>query len=203
MTDPFMLVNEIRKLEQRQRQLGEEANRALEAISSIPEDVMIGHGTNLKEEITRLNSQGCSIESLEKKLEDVQKSIDVLRIMEQEIENKPPEDNEIAPSGSHRSPCLFKTPRKADDRQVPSREGNPSTRRTKSVDVKKMERMFKDATEENVRSIIAYVTELKERIANLQYQKQLLVCQVLELEEAKEAGNNEADSCLQSPMACT
>ncbi|KAK8673933.1 hypothetical protein V6N13_112242 [Hibiscus sabdariffa] len=43
------------------------------------------------------------------------------RIMEQEMENKPPEDNEIAPSGSYRSPGLFKTPRKADDRQVPSR----------------------------------------------------------------------------------
>ncbi|KAK8673934.1 hypothetical protein V6N13_112243 [Hibiscus sabdariffa] len=85
MTDPSVLVHEIRKLEQRQRRLGEEANRALEvlhkevsshrlgnkeaaealakmlsevkdmqAISSIPEDVMIGHGTNLKEEITRL-----------------------------------------------------------------------------------------------------------------------------------------------------
>ncbi|KAL4379605.1 hypothetical protein GQ457_02G008280 [Hibiscus cannabinus] len=94
------------------------------------------------------------------------------RIMEQEMENKPPEDNEIAPSGSYRSPGLFKTPRKADDRQVPSREGTPSTRRTKSDDVKKMERMFKDATEENVRSIIAHVTELKERVAKLQYQKQ-------------------------------
>ncbi|KAK8515438.1 hypothetical protein V6N13_139584 [Hibiscus sabdariffa] len=271
MTDPSMIVHEIRKLEQRQRQLGEEANRALEvlhkevsshrlgnkeaaeaiakmlseikdmqAISSIPEDVMIGHGTNLKEEITRLNTQGCSIESLEKKLENVQQSIDMLvssisngeetpefktqvkkkkilpfplknraniqnlirapcsplstsqRIMEQDIENKPPEDNEIAPSSSHRSPGLFKTPRKADD--------SPSTRQANSVDVKKMEKMFKDATEENIRSIRAYVTELKERVAKLQYQKQLLVCQVLELEETKEAENDDADSCLQSPM---
>ncbi|GMI84335.1 ARABIDOPSIS NPK1-ACTIVATING KINESIN 2, NPK1-ACTIVATING KINESIN 2, TETRASPORE [Hibiscus trionum] len=279
MTDPSMLVHEIRKLEQRQRQLGEEANRALEvlhkevsshrmgnkeaaeaiakmlseikdmqAISSIPEDVKIEQGSDLKEEITRLNSQGCSIESLEKKLESVQKSIDMLvssistgeetpefksqvkkkkilpfplknranmqnlirapcsplsssrRIMEQDIENKPPEDNEIAPSSSHRSPGLFKTPRKADDGQASSREGTPSTRQTNSVNVKKMEKMFKDATEENVRSIIAYVTELKERVAKLQYQKQLLVCQVLELEEEKEAGNDEADSCLQSPM---
>ncbi|XP_039027886.1 kinesin-like protein KIN-7B [Hibiscus syriacus] len=278
-TDPSMLVQEIRKLEQRQRQLGEEANRALEvlhnevpshrlgnkeaaeaiakmlseikdmqAISSIPEDIMMVHGTDLKEEITRLNSQGCTIESLEKKLENVQKSIDMLvssisngeetpdfktqvkkkkilsfplknranmqnlirapcsplsssqRIMEQEIENKPPKDNEIVSSSSHRSPGLFKTPRKADDKQVSSREGTPSTRQTNSVDVKKMQRMFKDATEENIRSIRAYVTELKERVAKLQYQKQLLVCQVLELEEAKEAGNEEADSCLQSPM---
>ncbi|KAE8677131.1 Kinesin-like protein NACK1 [Hibiscus syriacus] len=282
MTDPSMLVHEIRKLEQRQRQLGEEANRALEvlhkevsshrlgnkeaaeaiakmlseikdmqAISSIPEDIMIGHGTDLKQEITRLNSQGCTIESLEKKLENVQKSIDLLvssisngeetpdfktqvkkkkilafplknrvnmqnlirapcsplsssqSITEQEIENKPPpEDNETVSSSSHRSPGLFKTPRKADDRQVSSREGTPSTRQTNSVDVKKMQRMFKDATEENIRSIRAYVTELKERVAKLQYQKQLLVCQVLELEEAKEAGNDEEDSCVQSPMPC-
>ncbi|KAK8673932.1 hypothetical protein V6N13_112241 [Hibiscus sabdariffa] len=63
-----------------------------------------------------------------------------------------------------------------------------------------MERMFKDAKEENVRSIIAHVTELKQQVAKLQYQKQLLVCQVLELEETKEAGNDEANTYLQSPM---
>lgn len=255
-TDPSMLVHEIRKLEQRQRQLGEEANRALEvlhkevsshrlgnketaeaiakmlfeikdmqAISSIPEDVMIGNGANLKEEITRLNSEGCTIESLEKKLENVQKSIDILvssipngeetpefktqlkkkrilpftlknstnmqniirapcsplssshKIMEQDIENKAPEDNENA--RSHKSPGLFKTPpSKSDARQVSSREGTPSTKQTNSVDVKKMQRMFKNAAEENIRSIRDYVTELKERVAKLQYQKQLLVCQV-------------------------
>jgi centromeric protein E len=41
--------------------------------------------------------------------------------------------------------------------------------------------MFKTAAEENIKSIRAYVTELKERVAKLQYQKQLLVCQVLKL----------------------
>ncbi|KAB1996333.1 hypothetical protein ES319_D13G223700v1 [Gossypium barbadense] len=262
-TDPSTLVHEIRKLEQRQRQLGEEANRALEvlhkevsshrlgnketaeaiakmlfeikdmqAISSIPEDVMIGNGANLKEEITRLNSQGCTIESLEKKLENVQKSIDILvssisngeetpefktqmkkkkilpftlknstnmqniirapcsplssshKIMEQDIENKAPEDNENVSSRSHKSPGSFKTPpSKADARQVSSREGTPSTKQTNSVDVKKMQRMFKNAAEENIRSIRAYVTELKERVAKLQYQKQLLVCQQRSLKQ--------------------
>ena len=255
--DTSILVHEIRKLEQRQRQLGEEANRALEvlhkevsshklgnketaetiakmlseikdmqAASSIPEDIMIGHGTNLKEEINRLNSQGSTIASLEKELENVQKSIDMLvsslpngdetpefrsqlkkkkilpfmlnnstniqniirapcsplsssrKIMEHEIENKAPEDNERV-SRSHRSPGSFKTtPPKADDKHVSSREGTPSTRQTNSVDVKKMQRMFKNAAEDNIRSIRTYVTELKERVAKLQYQKQLLVCQV-------------------------
>ncbi|XVF48833.1 hypothetical protein PTKIN_Ptkin03bG0220100 [Pterospermum kingtungense] len=279
-TDPSMLVHEIRKLEQRQRQLGEEANRALDVLhkkvsshnlgnketaetiakmlseikdmqaasSNLPEDIMIGHGTNLKEEITRLNTQGSTIASLEKKLENVQKSIDMLvsslstngqetpefktqlkkkkilpfslnnstnmqsiirapcsplsssrKIMEHEIENKAPEDNEMV-SHSHRSPGSFKTPPKPDDKRVSSREGTPSTRQTNSVDVKKMQRMFKNAAEENIRSIRAYVTELKERVAKLQYQKQLLVCQVLELEEANEAGTDETESVPQSPM---
>ncbi|KAK6248837.1 hypothetical protein QUC31_020402 [Theobroma cacao] len=278
-TDPSMLVHEIRKLEQRQRQLGEEANRALEvlhkevashkfgnqetaetiakmlseikdmqAASSIPEDIVIGDGTNLKEEITRLNSQGSTIASLEKKLENVQKSIDMLvsnlsngeetpefktqlkkkkilpftlnnsanmqniirapcsplsssrKTMEYEIENKAPEDNEMV-SRSHRSPGRFKTtPPKADDKHASSREGTPSTRQTNSVDVKKMQRMFKNAAEENIRSIRAYVTELKERVAKLQYQKQLLVCQVLELEESNEVGTDETDRILQSPL---
>ncbi|XVF35194.1 hypothetical protein REPUB_Repub18cG0124300 [Reevesia pubescens] len=273
-TDPSMLVHEIRKLEQRQRQLGEEANRALEVLhkevashnlgnketaetiakmlfeikdmqeaSSIPEDIVIGHGTNLKEEISRL--RGSTIALLEKKLENVQKSIDILvssishgedtpefktqlkkkkilpftlnnstniqsiirapcsplssrNIMEHETENKAPEDNEMV-SRSHRSPGSLKTP-KTDDKRISSRDGTPSSRQTNSVDVKKMQRMFKNAAEENIRSIRAYVTELKERVAKLQYQKQLLVCQVLELEEANEAGTEETDSVLQSPM---
>ncbi|KAG0498591.1 hypothetical protein HPP92_002901 [Vanilla planifolia] len=55
--------------------------------------------------------------------------------------------------------------------------------------MKKMKKMFQNAAEENIRSIKAYVTELKERVAKLQYQKQLLVCQVLELEA------NETVSC--------
>lgn len=54
--------------------------------------------------------------------------------------------------------------------------------------------MFQNAAEENVRSIKSYVTELKERVAKLQYQKQLLVCQVLELEANEAAGyTSEAD----------
>jgi len=38
--------------------------------------------------------------------------------------------------------------------------------------------MFKVATEENINNICSYVTELKEHVAKLQYQEQLLVCQV-------------------------
>ncbi|TKY44741.1 Kinesin protein NACK1 [Spatholobus suberectus] len=56
--------------------------------------------------------------------------------------------------------------------------------------MKKMQKMFQNAAEENVRSIRAYVTELKERVAKLQYQKQLLVCQVLELEAHEANGHN-------------
>ncbi|PQQ01167.1 kinesin-like protein NACK1 [Prunus yedoensis var. nudiflora] len=51
-----------------------------------------------------------------------------------------------------------------------------------------MQKMFQNAAEENVRNIRTYVTELKERVAKLQYQKQLLVCQVLELEANEAAG---------------
>jgi centromeric protein E len=55
---------------------------------------------------------------------------------------------------------------------------NQNHRRNNSVDIKKMQNMFKTAAEENIRSIRTYVMELKERVAKLQYQKQLLVCQV-------------------------
>lgn len=259
--DPSMLVHEIRKLEQRQRQLGEEANRALEVlhnevtshrlgsqetadtvvrllseikdiqeVSSIPEDIFIGDKANLKEELTRLNSQGSAIASLERKLENVQKSIDMLassfpnsdeivefktpesktqikkkktrpfslsnsanmqhiirspcsplsssrKVMDQETENKAP-DNSMVSRGSTLPQSFADTPPKSDTGNISSREGTPASRKTNSVDVKKMQRMFKNAAEENIRSIRAYVTELKERVAKLQYQKQLLVCQV-------------------------
>lgn len=246
-TDPSMLVHEIRKLEQRQRQLGEEANRALEvlhkevsshrigsqetgeniakllseikdmqAISFIPEEIVIGDNTNLMEEISRLKTQGSTIESLEKKLESVQESIDQLvssfassketpecktqskkkkflpfavsnnanmqniirspcsplstsRKMEYELENKVPENKDALPS-SDTLPRPFQA--------TPVKDGPPASQQSNSVNVKKMQRMFKNAAEENIRSIRAYVTELKERVAKLQYQKQLLVCQV-------------------------
>nr|AMS24225.1 kinesin 7-IId protein [Marsilea vestita] len=63
-----------------------------------------------------------------------------------------------------------------------SKENTPNSKKNNSVDIRKMQQMFKTAAEENIRSIRAYVTDLKERVAKLQYQKQLLVHQVLELE---------------------
>ncbi|XP_020251958.1 kinesin-like protein KIN-7A [Asparagus officinalis] len=198
-------------------------------------------GTNLKEEITRLHSQGSTIADLEQQLENVQKSIDKLvmslpsnfqfdetvlkpspknkkkktlplnisttinrphlikspcsplssssNVLETEVENKAPEANL-----SHEAVlCSEKaTPTKSDDGgDISSRESTPRHKRSSSVNMRKMQKMFQNAAEENVRSIKAYVTELKERVAKLQYQKQLLVCQVLEL-EANEAGGTDA-----------
>ncbi|RZS08902.1 hypothetical protein BHM03_00039937 [Ensete ventricosum] len=268
-TVPSMLVHEIRKLEQLQEQLGEEANRALEVLQkevachrlgnqdaaetiaklqaeiremrvfrSLSKDddicnVMVSQnsGANLKEEITRLHSQGSSIASLEEKLENVQKSIDKLvmslpnnnhcvesnpkscksqikkkkmlpltmssnvnrpnlirapcsplsssrQVLESEVENKVPEND----TESHENISVSEkvTPSKSEDGgDISSREGTPGYRRSSSVNMRKMQKMFQNAAEENVRSIRAYVTELKERVAKLQYQKQLLVCQRL------------------------
>lgn len=255
-TDPSTLVHEIRKLEVRQRQLGEEATHALEllhkevashrlgseeatetiakllseikdmhTVNFVSAEIEIKDKASLKEEISRLNSEGTSIASLEEKLENVQKSIDRLvmyfptgeetppdyktqskkkkvipftlsntnsmshiirspcstlsssrKLMEHEIENRAP--SSVSGSGTiHRHKA---TPLKSqiDGNCISSREGTPASRRTNSVNVKKMQKMFKTAAEENIRSIKAYVTELKERVAKLQYQKQLLVCQV-------------------------
>ncbi|XP_073115420.1 kinesin-like protein KIN-7A [Elaeis guineensis] len=284
-TVPSMLVHEIRKLEQLQEQLGEEAHRALEvlqkevtchrlgnqdaaetiaklqaeiremrAIRSLTKEVNIedvvtsqNAGANLKEEITRLHSQGSTIANLEEQLENVQKSIDRLvmslpnnvqsnettpkssksqpkkkkkmlplalssninrphllrapcsplsssrKILESEIENKAPENDAVSQetfSGSEKA-----TPTKSEDGgDITSREGTPRYQRSSSVNMKKMQKMFQNAAEENVRSIRAYVTELKERVAKLQYQKQLLVCQVLELEANEAAGHDVSEA---------
>lgn len=268
-TAPFVLRHEIRKLEQLQRQLGDEANRALEvlqkevtchrlgnqnaaetiaklqaeirevrAVQSVNKEFEVKdvlhnqEAANLKEEINRLDSQGDTIANLEIQLENVQKSIDKLvmslpnittingttqksskpkkkmkmlplalssninrphiikspcsphssskSVLELEVENRVPESDNLSEkyfSGSEKA-----TPTKSEDGgEISSREGTPGYRRSSSVNMKKMQKMFENAVEENVRSIRAYVTELKERVAKLQYQKQLLVCQVLSL----------------------
>lgn len=273
LATPFTLVHEIRKLEQLQEQLGEEANRALEVLqkevschrlgnqdaaetiaklqaeiremrivrpTTITQEVQLEEvivpkrsvTANLKDEITRLHSQGCTIADLEEQLENVQKSIDKLvlslptnnqqpnteanpkskshskkkkmlplgssnapniqnlirspctptmtssrKVSESESENKDPDDDGYLSSETLQE-SEKPTPTKSEDGDVSSREGTPCFRRTSSVNMRKMQKMFQNAAEENVRSIRAYVTELKERVAKLQYQKQLLVCQV-------------------------
>ncbi|KAF3605727.1 hypothetical protein DY000_02045715 [Brassica cretica] len=203
---------------------------------------------NLKEEITRLHSQGSTIANLEEQLESVQKSIDKLvmsltsntnagdetpktknhhhhskkkklpltpssvsnrqnflkspcsplsaskQVLDCDAENKDPqENNSSATRGGTTTPQ--ETPQKGGEESgdVSSRESTPGYRRSSSVNMKKMQQMFQNAAEENVRSIRAYVTELKERVAKLQYQKQLLVCQVLELEANEGAGYSVED----------
>ncbi|CAA3026900.1 kinesin NACK1 [Olea europaea subsp. europaea] len=198
---------------------------------------------NLKEEISRLHSQGSTIADLEEKLENVQRSIDKLvmslpvnndqqsnadampkaknpskkkkslplassnslnkqnflkspcsplsvsrQVMDSEIENRAPEFDD-AVSGETQPVSEKETPTKSEGGDVSSKENTPY-RRSSSVNMRKMQKMFQNAAEENVRSIKAYVTELKERVAKLQYQKQLLVCQVLELEANEAAGYN-------------
>ncbi|XP_022955336.1 kinesin-like protein NACK1 isoform X1 [Cucurbita moschata] len=202
-------------------------------------------GANLKEEITRLHSQGSTIADLEEQLENVQKSIDKLvmslpsnyqqlmssestpkqksytkkktllplalsnvanrqnflrspcspsttsqQVLESDIENRAPDyDDVFSPETLLKSEKETPTKSSEEGGDISSKESTPCYRRSSSVNMKKMQKMFQNAAEENVRSIRAYVTELKERVAKLQYQKQLLVCQVLELEANEAAGN--------------
>lgn len=263
------LVNEIRNLENRQRQLGEEANSALEllhkevvsqklgsqdtaeSIAKMLSEIKVMHAASctsevqakdkatLIEEITRLNSEENGIAVLEDKLEKVQKVIEELvmhlpigeetpdsktsakkrrglpftlsntanmpniirspcsatssrKLMEHETENRAPEKD----SGVHdvilRQKCI--TPSSEENCSISSRGDCSEQKHPSSINMKKMQRMFKKATEDNIQSIKAYVTELKERVAKLQYQKKLLVCQVLELEEANEASSDDTET---------
>uniref|UniRef100_A0A803MFA2 Kinesin-like protein n=1 Tax=Chenopodium quinoa TaxID=63459 RepID=A0A803MFA2_CHEQI len=221
----------------------------MQIINSISEDIMVKDKADLKEEIIRLNSQGQTIESLEKKLENVQNSVDRLvftlgnnedtpdsktqskrkkgipfnltnspnmsnfirapcsplsssrRVMD-EIGNTMSDNQSTVPTNDSLQNSCKSTPLKGD--QVgyshSSRENTPARQKSNSVNVKKMKKMFNNTLEETARNIRSYVTELKERVAKLQYQKQLLVCQVLDLEagEATTSSHGEAD---QSPFS--
>ncbi|CAI0450720.1 unnamed protein product [Linum tenue] len=234
--------------------------REMRSLPQLPKEVQIGSvmiptnksvSANLKEEITRLHSQGSTIANLEEQLENVQKSIDKLimslpsnntpelnfespasnsksqhkkkktlplspsnsgirqnfirspcsplsssrQVSENDRENRAPENGDVLVSNVNSQQEYAKqqtTPVKSEEcGGVSSKEGvSAGYRRSSSVNMKKMQKMFQNAAEENVRSIRAYVTELKERVAKLQYQKQLLVCQVLELEANEAAGYN-------------
>ncbi|XP_057951798.1 kinesin-like protein NACK1 [Malania oleifera] len=235
--------------------------KEMRAIKSVPKEVQAGNviapnksvSANLKDEITRLHSQGSTIADLEEQLENVQKSIDKLvmslpsqqsnsdmvlkvtnqlkkkliplassnntnqqnsirsspwsplsstpEVLDSEVENRAPEYDNIL---SSETPLQSEkgTPTKTDEgTDVSSKEGTPCFQRSSSVNMRKMQKMFQNAAEENVRNIRAYVTELKERVAKLQYQKQLLVCQVLELEANEAAGHNlESDENASEPQ---
>ncbi|XP_019464487.1 PREDICTED: kinesin-like protein NACK2 [Lupinus angustifolius] len=218
--------------------------------TSTAEEIVTADKVNLMEKITQLDCQGNTIASLERKLENVQKSIDKLvsafsteeapeskahlkrkkilpftlsnspnmqhiirapcsplssscKAMEHEIENRVPPKNNNAFSGSDASESLHKDTSRNDEQSCNSiltRGGSPSTGRSKSVNVKKIQKMFKNAAEENIRSFRVYITELKELVAKLHYQKQLLVCQVLEL-EANKSVNEETDIVDRSPLS--
>ncbi|KAL5995781.1 hypothetical protein ACLOJK_025851 [Asimina triloba] len=251
----FTLMNEIRKHEQLQKQLGEELKQALEVLRKVVachqlgnegaaetisqllseiKDVHTGNpadevhevddvtsNPNLKEEITRLNSQGNVITTLEEQLENVHKYIDKLgsslphndlaapKLKPQSRTSRVKKILPLALSSSinrqhmMRSPCS-PPPQMvisvAIENRVPGNDGVALRESTKvtptetdsegisshqsgSVTIRKIHKMFKTATEENMRSIKAYVTDLKERVAKLHFQKQILVRKVLELED--------------------
>lgn len=97
--------------------------------------------------------------------------------MEKETENRSPESNSVG-LGLNASLRQNNTPNSEETCSISSRGNVSSKKQSNSINVKKMQRMFQKATEDNIQSIKTYVTELKERVAKLQYQKQLLVCQV-------------------------
>jgi centromeric protein E len=103
-------------------------------------------------------------------------------------ENTPPRPlRENNPANVGESPRVNKHPKqgpspaKSDltSSQCSKESPGGAHKRSTSVDIRKMQSMFKTAAEDNIKSIRNYVTDLKERVAKLQYQKQLLVCQVL------------------------
>uniref|UniRef100_A0ACD6AF60 Uncharacterized protein n=1 Tax=Avena sativa TaxID=4498 RepID=A0ACD6AF60_AVESA len=119
------------------------------------------------------------------------------RPSESDVENKAPDGHTVSHEDSEKA-----TPMKSEENgDISSRDETPRNRRSSSVNMKKMQRMFQNAAEENVRNIRDYVTELKERVAKLQYQKQLLVCQVLEL-ESNEGKPNDMEEDQEETAGC-
>ncbi|KAJ7979191.1 Kinesin-like protein [Quillaja saponaria] len=232
-TDPSMLVSEIRKLEQRQRQLGDEASRALEVlhkdfashklgnqetaetiakllseikdmqvVTSTVEETVLGDKANLMEEITRLNSQGSTIASLEKKLENVEKSIDKIVSSFPAGEETPECKRQL----KKKKILPFNLSNSANMQNIIRAPCSPlsSSRKVMEFEIENKVPENNDALSSSDKlpgphKATPPRSNEFERVAKLQYQKQLLVCQVLEL-EANESTNEETEIMAQSPM---
>ncbi|KAF8378669.1 hypothetical protein HHK36_030018 [Tetracentron sinense] len=177
-TTPFTLCMKFAKLNNYRSSLGKKQTELWKYF-------MLTISTNLKEEITKLHSQGSSIADLEEQLENVQNSITKLVL-------SLPSNNEQSNNEESEKATPTKNEKGGD---VSSREegGTPCNQHSSSVNMRKMRKMLQNAAKENVRSIRAYVTELKECVAKLQSHKQLLVCKVLEL-KINEAAEYNLDS---------
>eukprot|EP00897_Mesotaenium_endlicherianum_P004791 jgi/Mesen1/433/ME001000S10637 len=117
------------------------------------------------------DTAAATIAVLEHKLECMQLSLDQL------------------PTSTPRTPASLRLS-EADEGNGPVAAA--AVKRAASVDVRRMQALFKTAAEENIKSIRAYVTELKERVAKLHYQKQLLVRQqVIDLESHKKTASDD------------
>ncbi|KAM1813182.1 hypothetical protein ACFX11_027020 [Malus domestica] len=220
-----MLVNEIRKLEQRQKQLGDEANRALEvlhkevalhqlgskettetiarllseikeiqAVRSISEESVTADGANLKDEISRWQTQAEDIKSLERKLENVQKSIDQLVISfsnsEENSECKAPsKKKKILPFNLSNGPNMQHLIRS------PCSPLNPS-RRVMDCETENKALENNDATpsDDTVAGRRKLTSPESDENGTPSYQKHLLLCQVIALEKDQEAGIDETDN---------
>ncbi|XP_024521728.1 kinesin-like protein KIN-7A [Selaginella moellendorffii] len=212
---PFMLIQEIRKLEKLQDELGEDASRALEALQKEVECLRLAQVDMNQDAVQTITKLQEEIKNLHVQHRKDENEIEVQTSVSTDVSSPklktPTRRRKLLPStmGSTTSssrqlfanspPCSPKTTRSAlqennENNPPRSSENTPPSgghRRSNSVDIRKMQNMFKTAAEDNIKSIRAYVTELKERVAKLQYQKQLLVCQVLELESNNTGGENE------------
>ncbi|KAH7425157.1 hypothetical protein KP509_11G042300 [Ceratopteris richardii] len=207
-----ILLDEIYKLEHLQNELAQDANRALEAVQKEVECLCLTQ-TDMNQEaamtVSKLQSEissiyesratGASIKGTVVPIENISYSL------KDDIERAASKDLSKVSDADTIEKMLTQMQIKTHGFQFPARlpsQGEETGHR--ETDIINPQQAFHYVTtpaqaEESIRSVYAYVTDMKERISKLQYQKQLLVQRVLELE--KNADEDTAGISLPAPTS--
>ncbi|MCO5591245.1 hypothetical protein L7F22_045226 [Adiantum nelumboides] len=207
-----ILLDEIYKLEHLQNELAQDANRALEAVQKEVECLCLTQTdmneeaamsvAKLQSEITEIyesrtagaSTKGLSIprDSFCSLKDDIQRaaSKDVHKVDDADTIERMLTQMQIKTRDFH----LPGTGYTNHNKEIHTNVGDPDQQACHHATTPAQ-------AEESIRSVYAYVTEMKERMSKLQYQKQLLVHRVLELERNGNVDEDAACIVLSTPTS--
>lgn len=215
-------MSELRKLEVLQEQLGEDATKAMEALTKEIEALKLaqaGMNQEAAETIEKLQAEVRSIQEVKnsgenptagpgslppvavspvKLSEDLADSAEIMDTLMAEVSRISMRQDGRTESAIEELEQKLDTVQeslnkfwggssgKGLGKKSGAKEGfsfrdSPMTKWDSVTDLRRMQSLFKTAAEDNIQSIRNYVAELKERVAKLHYQKNLLMDQVMML----------------------
>nr|AMS24223.1 kinesin 7-IIb protein [Marsilea vestita] len=213
-----ILLKEIYKLEHLQNELAHDANRALEAVQKEVECLRLaqsGLNEQAAESVAKLQAEIHEIYESQVKgsvvndhpvtkdliVDDSNKTISLKEEIQRIVAKDKDKDKPVESENINLKKLLLNVHSSVEEMATPnpvapvSKVGSGYNSGRSSFDIPRgnftSDEKTQPQAEENIRNIHTYVADLKERVAKLQYQKELLASRVMELENN---GSTEEDS---------